>query len=98
MVERMRELGLFGATIPAAYGGLGLSAVLYARIVERISRGWMSLTRIFNLHLIMAAAGERLRTEAPKQKFLPPVASGEIGGRPAVPPPGFRPRLPAIPD
>ena len=44
MVERMRELGLFGATIPSAYGGLGLSAVLYARIVERISRVWMSLT------------------------------------------------------
>src|SRR5438132_11459053 len=59
MVERMRELGLFGATIAAAYGGLGLSAVLYARIVERISREWMSLTGIFNSHLIMAAAVER---------------------------------------
>jgi alkylation response protein AidB-like acyl-CoA dehydrogenase len=80
MVERMRELGLFGATIPAAYGGLGLSAVLYARIVERISRVWMSLTGIFNSHLIMAAAVERFGTEAQKQQFLPRFASGELRG------------------
>jgi alkylation response protein AidB-like acyl-CoA dehydrogenase len=80
MVERMRELGLFGATIAAEYGGLGLSAVLYARIVERISRAWMSLTGIFNSHLIMAAAVERFGTEAQKQKFLPRFASGELRG------------------
>ena len=80
MVERMRELGLFGATIPAAYGGLGLSAVLYARIVERISRVWMSLAGIFNSHLIMAAAVERFGTEAQKQEFLPRFACGELRG------------------
>ena len=80
MVERMRELGLFGATIPAAYGGLGLSAVLYARIVERISRVWMSLTGIFNSHLIIAAAVERFGTEAQKNEFLPRFASGELRG------------------
>jgi len=80
MVERMRELGLFGATIPSAYGGLGLSAVLYARIVERISRVWMSLTGIFNSHLIMAAAVERFGTEVQKQQFLPRFASGELRG------------------
>ena len=80
MVERMRELGLFGATIPSAYGGLGLSAVLYARIVERISRVWMSLAGIFNSHLIMAAAVERFGTEVQKQQFLPRFASGELRG------------------
>src|SRR5215471_643930 len=80
MVERMRALGLFGATIPAAYGGLGLSAVLYARIVERISRVWMSLAGIFNSHLIMAAAVERFGTEAQRRKFLPRFASGELRG------------------
>src|ERR1700687_1700101 len=56
MVERMRELGLFGATIAAAYGGLGLSAVLYAGIVERISPGWVLATRIFQFHFILAGA------------------------------------------
>ncbi len=43
IVERMKELGLFGAVIPAEYGGLGLSAVTYAKIIERISRVWMSV-------------------------------------------------------
>src|SRR5260370_35582912 len=56
MVERMLELGLFGATIPAAYGGLGLSAVLYARIAGAISRGWVTLTGTLKCHAIMAAA------------------------------------------
>ncbi len=46
MVEQMKELGLFGATIPTGYGGLGLSASLYARIVTMIAEVWMSLTGI----------------------------------------------------
>ncbi|MDF3009746.1 MAG: mmgC 3, partial [Burkholderiales bacterium] len=54
MVEQMQELGLFGATIGTEYGGLGLPAALYARIVTRISEVWMSLTGIFNSHLMMA--------------------------------------------
>jgi len=80
MVEQMRELGLFGATIPQAYGGLGLPAATYAKIVARISEVWMSLTGIFNSHLIMAAAVARYGTEAQKQRFLPKFASGEIRG------------------
>src|SRR5262245_66668461 len=71
MVDRMRELGLFGATIPASYGGLGLSAMLYATIVERNSRVWMSLAGIFNSHLIMAVAAQRFCTETRTNKFLP---------------------------
>ena len=59
MVETMKALGLFGATIPQAYGGLGLPASTYAKIVAQISEVWMSLTGIFNSHLIMAAAVAR---------------------------------------
>jgi len=80
MVEQMKELGLFGATIPEAYGGLGLSAATYARIVARISEVWMSLTGIFNSHLIMAAAVARYGTEEQKARFLPRFASGEVRG------------------
>ena len=80
IVERMRELGLFGATIDVAYGGLGLSTTVYARIVERISRVWMSLTGIFNSHLIMAAAVQRFGTEAQKSAYLPRFATGELRG------------------
>ena len=56
IVAKMRELGLFGATIGVQYGGLGLSAATYAKIVERVSAVWMSVSGIFNSHLIMCAA------------------------------------------
>jgi alkylation response protein AidB-like acyl-CoA dehydrogenase len=80
MVETMKRLGLFGATIPQEYGGLGLSASTYAKIVALISEVWMSLTGIFNSHLIMAAAVARYGTKAQKEKYLPKFASGEIRG------------------
>jgi len=80
MVRQMTELGLFGATIPEEYGGLGLSASTYAKIVATISEVWMSLTGIFNSHLIMAAAVNRFGTEWQKQHYLPKFASGEIRG------------------
>jgi alkylation response protein AidB-like acyl-CoA dehydrogenase len=80
MVERMKELGLFGATIPQEYGGLGLPATTYAKIVTTISEVWMSLTGIFNSHLIMAAAVARFGTEQQKKRFLPKFASGELRG------------------
>ena len=80
MVETMKQLGLFGATIPQEYGGLGLPASTYAKIVAQISEVWMSLTGIFNSHLIMAAAVARYGTKAQKEKFLPKFASGEIRG------------------
>lgn len=80
MVERMVDLGLFGAVIAAEHGGLGLSAATYAKIVERISAVWMSLTGIFNSHLIMAMAVQRFGTEEQKARYLPAFAKGEIRG------------------
>ena len=80
IVEGMKALGLFGATISPEYGGLGLGAGTYAKIVERVSRVWMSLAGIFNSHLIMAAAVERFGTDAQKAEFLPRFATGELRG------------------
>ncbi|MSP04248.1 MAG: acyl-CoA dehydrogenase [Acetobacteraceae bacterium] len=80
IVERMKEMGLFGATISTEYGGLGLGCKTYAKIVERIARCWMSVTGIFNSHLIMSAAVERFGTEAQKRTFLPRFATGELRG------------------
>ena len=80
IVEKMKALGLFGATIPAEYGGLGLSCSTYARIVERVSAVWMSISGIFNSHLIMAAAVQRFGTAEQKRAFLPRFASGELRG------------------
>ncbi len=80
MVETMKELGLFGATIAPEYGGLGLPASSYAKIVTRISEVWMSLTGIFNSHLIMASAVARFGTEVQKRHYLPRFASGSLRG------------------
>lgn len=80
LVEQMKELGLFGATIGQQWGGLGLSASTYAKVVTRISRVWMAPTGIFNSHLIMAACVERNGTEAQKDLFLPRFATGELRG------------------
>ena len=80
IVEKMKELGLFGATIAPEYGGLGLPATTYAKIVERVSAAWMSITGVFNSHLIMAAAVQRFGTEQQKRRYLPRFASGELRG------------------
>ena len=80
IVEQMKELGLFGATIDPEYGGLGLSASTYARIVMSIASIWMAPVGIFNSHLIMAACVQRHGTDEQKRRWLPKFASGEIRG------------------
>lgn len=79
-VRQMVDLGLFGATIGPEWGGLGLPATTYARIVARIASFWMAPTGIFNSHLICAMAIEKFGTPAQKAKWLPRMASGEIRG------------------
>ncbi len=75
IADKMADLGLFGATISPEYGGLGLSAVTYSKIVENVSAVWMSVSGIFNSHLIMCAAVERFGSEEMKQYYLPKFAS-----------------------
>lgn len=80
MVGQMKALGLFGATIAPEYGGLGLSASTYAKIVSAVCEVWMSLSGIFNSHLIMARCVQNFGTEVQKQEWLPKLASGELRG------------------
>jgi alkylation response protein AidB-like acyl-CoA dehydrogenase len=80
IVTAMKELGLFGAVIPEAYGGLGLPPSTYAKVIERIARVWMSVSGIINSHLIMAHIVARMGTEEQKQHFLPKFAAGEVRG------------------
>lgn len=80
IVEQMKEMGLFGAIIDQQYGGLGMSASTYAKVVTRITEVWMALTGIFNSHLIMATLVQRFGTDEQKQKFLPRFATGELRG------------------
>jgi len=77
LVDRMRELGLFGATIPAEYGGLGLDYTTYAMIVEELCRGWMSLSGVLNTHLMFAYVLQMHGTAEQKARYLPALARGE---------------------
>src|SRR5712675_613841 len=80
LVAKMKELGLFGATIPTPYGGLGRSFSRYAPILAGLSRGWMSLAGVINSHLIMAYVIANHGLEEQKQRFLPAMATGEKRG------------------
>jgi alkylation response protein AidB-like acyl-CoA dehydrogenase len=78
IVEKMKEIGLFGLKIPEAYGGLGEPLTTYALVVIELARGWMSLSGILNTHFIAAWQLETFGTEEQKKKFLPRMATGEI--------------------
>lgn len=80
MVDAMAQLGLFGITIPAEYGGLGCSCRTYAAITEQVSRTWMSLSGVFNSHLILAEVIRRFGTRDQCEKWLPRMARGELRG------------------
>ena len=80
IVEQIKELGLMGAIIDQEYGGLGLSASTYAKVVIKITETWMALVGIFNSHLIMAVLVQRFGTDAQKKYFLPKFATGELRG------------------
>jgi alkylation response protein AidB-like acyl-CoA dehydrogenase len=78
IVEQMKELGLFGVTIPEEYGGMGLDLTTYAMIVEELSRGWISISGVINTHFIGSYLLMKFGSEEQKQKYLPRMATGEI--------------------
>jgi hypothetical protein len=88
LVADMCEMGLFGALIEPRYGGLGLSALTYSKIVARISEEWMSLTGFFNSHLMMALIVQKFGTQRQKDHWLPAFATGELRGGLALTEPG----------
>ena len=96
LVEQMKELGLFGAIISPKYGGLGLPASTYAKIVVKVASVWMAPSGIFNSHLIMASAIERAGTEEQKTAWLPKMATGELRGGIALTEPNAGTDLQAI--
>ena len=80
IVDKMKEMGLFGLLIAPEYGGMGLSTLTYSKIIERMSKVWMSISGIINSHLIMAMAVQRFGTDEQKRKWLPRFATGELRG------------------
>ena len=80
IVAGMRELGLFGVTIPESYGGLGLDLLTYIGVIEELAYGWMSLTGVVNTHTMAATLIMAHGDEEQKQRWLPTMAAGDRRG------------------
>jgi alkylation response protein AidB-like acyl-CoA dehydrogenase len=78
LVETMKELGLFGITIPEEYGGLGLDLLTYALVIKELSRGWISLSGVINTHFMAAWMIENFGTQEQRETYLPRMATGEL--------------------
>lgn len=89
IVEGLKELGVFGLTIPEEFGGLGESLLTYALVVEEIARGWMSVSGVINTHFIVAYLLMQHGTPEQKQKYLPKMATGEVRGAFSMSEPGL---------
>ena len=92
----MKDLGLFGLTIPEEYGGLGESLLTYALVVEQIARGWMSVSGIVNTHFIVAYMISQHGTAEQKEYFLPKMAAGDVRGAFSMSEPGLGSDVSAI--
>ncbi|TDD07548.1 acyl-CoA dehydrogenase [Saccharopolyspora terrae] len=89
IVEGLKELGVFGLTIPEEYDGLGESLLTYALCVEEIARGWMSVSGVINTHFIVAHMLMKHGTEEQKRRYLPRMATGEVRGAFSMSEPGL---------
>jgi alkylation response protein AidB-like acyl-CoA dehydrogenase len=89
IVDGLKELGIFGLTIPEEYGGLGESLLTYALVVEEIARGWMSVSGVINTHFIVAYMVLQHGTPEQKERLLPRMATGEVRGAFSMSEPGL---------
>lgn len=96
IVDGMKEMGLFGLTIPEEYGGLGESLLTYALVVEQVARGWMSVSGVINTHFIVAHMLTHHGTEEQKRRYLPAMAAGERRGSFSMSEPGLGSDVAAI--
>ena len=96
LVETMKEMGLFGLSVPEAYGGADVDFTTFARVFEEISRGWMGLAGILGTHLVLSDVLSRFGTDDQRQRFLPRLATGEVRGGICLSEPGAGTDLQAI--
>jgi alkylation response protein AidB-like acyl-CoA dehydrogenase len=78
LVDAMREIGIFGITIPPEHGGLGLDLMTYALVVKELSRGWISLSGVINTHFMAAWMIDSFGTDEQRERYLPRMATGEL--------------------
>jgi butyryl-CoA dehydrogenase len=77
-IEQMKRIGIYGMVIPEVYGGTPVSTRCYVLVTQELARGWMSLAGAMGGHTVVAKLLALFGTEEQKQRYLPPMASGEI--------------------
>src|SRR2546428_11805928 len=90
IVEGMKELGLFGLTVPEEFGGAGLDLLTYALVGGELSRGWMALSGILNTHFMAVYLLKQHGSDEQRQRWLPKMATGELRAALAMSEPGAR--------
>ena len=76
IVEHMKEMGLFGMTIPEEFGGLGVDMTTFSIVFEELSRGWMGVAGILGSHSMACFVISKHGTPEQKAKYLPELATG----------------------
>lgn len=87
-IEQMKRIGIYGLAIPEEYGGTPVSMPCYVQVTEELARGWMSLSGAMGGHTVVAKLIGLFGTEEQKQRYLPPMATGEIRATMALTEPG----------
>src|SRR5262249_46235502 len=88
LIDGMKQLGIFGLTIPEPYGEVKVSVPCYALITEELARGWMSLGGAMGGHTVVSKLLVEFGTKEQKQTYLPKMATGEIRATMALTEPG----------
>lgn len=87
-IEQMKRIGIYGLAIPESYGGSPVSMPCYVEVTQELSRGWMSLAGAMGGHTVVAKLLDLFGTEEQKQRYLPPMATGELRATMALTEPG----------
>ncbi len=87
-IEQMKRIGIYGLAIPESYGGSPVSMPCYVEVTQELSRGWMSLAGAMGGHTVVAKLLSLFGTEEQKQRYLPPMATGETRATMALTEPG----------
>jgi alkylation response protein AidB-like acyl-CoA dehydrogenase len=96
LIDRMKELGVFGLAVPEPYGEAKVSTPCYALVAEELSRGWMSLAGAVGGHTVVTKLLVEYGTPEQQRKYLPRMATGEIRAAMALTEPGGGSDLQAI--
>jgi alkylation response protein AidB-like acyl-CoA dehydrogenase len=87
-IEQMKRIGIYGLAVPEEYGGAPVSMPCYVLVTQELARGWMSLAGAMGGHTVVAKLLTLFGTDEQKQRYLPPMSTGELRATMALTEPG----------